>query len=139
MGIRLHRAFENATTREEIFATLNEMAINGELSREDIVCLKEQIASTLDNSIAGEWFNGSWSMLHKERNIILPDGKSKRPDRVMTRNGEAVVIDYKFGREESAHIRQVEEYIKALKEMGYTSVKGYVWYVPTGKITQIEN
>ena len=139
IGIRLHRAFEGATTKEDIFATLDDMAKNGELSRADITTLKEQIASTLNNSIAGEWFNGSWSMLHRERNIILPNGQSKRPDRVMTRNDEAVVLDYKFGREDNNHIKQIEEYIKVLKEMGYNSVKGYIWYIPTGKITQIEN
>ena len=139
MGIRLHRAFENATSRDEIFAALDEMAINGELNGEDITTLKEQISATLDNSIASEWFDGSWSVLHRERNIILPNGKSKRPDRVMTRDKEAVVLDYKFGKEDNCHIKQVEEYIKALKEMGYTSVKGYVWYVPTGKITQIDH
>ena len=49
------------------------------------------------------------------------------------------VIDYKFGKEEREHIVQIEQYIKVLKTMGYTSVKGYVWYVPTGKITPIGN
>jgi len=48
------------------------------------------------------------------------------------------VIDYKFGEENNAYHRQISEYIEILEQMGYTSVKGYIWYVPTGKIVQIE-
>ena len=68
----------------------------------------------------------------------MTKGEYKRPDRVMTRGNEAVIIDYKFGKELKSHKEQVEEYVKALKAMGYDTVKGYVWYVPTGKITRID-
>ena len=138
MGIRLHRAFESAETRDDIFDTLDEMAIDGGLNREEVASLKAQVTDTLDNSVAGEWFDGSWQELHRERNILRPNATSKRPDRVMTRGGEAVVIDYKFGEENNAYHRQIAEYIEILEQMGYTSVKGYIWYVPTGKIVQIE-
>ena len=139
VGIRLHRVFEDAATKDEIFAKLDEMVINGELNSADVDSLKEQITATLGNPIVNEWFDGGWSALHRERNILLPNGDIKRPDRVMTRDGEAVVIDYKFGKEDKDHVEQVELYVKSLKAMGFSSVKGYVWYVPTGKITQIES
>jgi ATP-dependent exoDNAse (exonuclease V) beta subunit len=138
MGIKLHRAFEGAETRDDIFETLDKMVIDGELSQEGFASLKAQISDTLDNSIAGEWFDGSWQKLHRERNILRPNSTSKRPDRVMTRGNEAVVVDYKFGEESNAYHRQIAEYIEILRQMGYTSVKGYIWYVSTGKIVQIE-
>ena len=138
MGIKLHRAFEEAKSREDIFSTLDKMAINGDLSSTEVCTLKEQINNTLDNSVAGEWFDGSWQELHSERNILLPGKDSKRPDRVMTRGTEAVVVDYKFGEEKAIYHRQIEEYINILKQMGYPTVKGYIWYVPTGKIVTIE-
>jgi len=138
MGIKLHRAFEGAETRKEIFATLDELSINGELSSEEVISLKQQVNDTLDNTVAGEWFDGSWEQLHSERNIIRPNTTSKRPDRVMTRGDEAVVVDYKFGEEKSLYLRQISEYMEILQQMGYTSVKGYIWYVPIGKIVQID-
>ena len=138
IGIRLHRAFEKATTREEIFASLDEMALNGELRNEEVAALKDSINSTLDSSVAGEWFDGSWDALHCERTIIQPNGSPKRPDRVMTRGKEAVVVDYKFGEENSSHNKQISNYMHELLEMGYTEVKGFIWYVTTGKILQIE-
>ena len=138
-GIRLHRAFEQASTREDVFAALDEMTVNGELSNEEILSLKEQITHTLDRSIAGEWFDGSWDRLLCERTIILPDGKSKRPDRVMTRGKEAVVVDYKFGEENERYNKQIANYMHELLNMGYTSTKGYIWYVTAGKIVQIDH
>ena len=138
VGIRLHRAFETANTREEIIKNIDEMTINGDLKHEEAETLKQQITESLDSSIAGEWFDGGWDHLHCERTIILPDGKSKRPDRVMTRGKEAVVVDYKFGEENIAYNKQIANYMQQLQEMGYTSTKGYIWYVQTGKIVQIQ-
>ena len=136
MGILLHRVFEKAATREEIFATLEEMTINGVLSQGEMEKIKAQIITTLDSTIAGEWFDGSWEKLHNERNIIRPKGSTKRPDRVMTRGKEAVVVDYKFGEERAFHNRQIEEYMNELRDMGYSSVRGYIWYVSAGKIVE---
>lgn len=137
-GIRLHQAFESATSREDIFAKLEEMLSNGVLNNEEVTNLKETISQTLDTTVAGSWFDGSWKHLHNERNIIRPNDTSKRPDRVMTRGSEAVVVDYKFGEESSRYNRQIKGYIAELRKMGYTSVKGYIWYVTAGKIIQIE-
>ena len=56
----------------------------------------------------------------------------------MTRGKEAVVVDYKFGEENSSHNKQISNYMHELLDMGYTEVKGFIWYVTTGKILQIE-
>ena len=56
----------------------------------------------------------------------------------MTRGKEAVVLDYKFGEEMDSHHKQIAEYMAILRNMGYTSVKGYLWYVTTGKIKTVE-
>jgi CRISPR/Cas system-associated exonuclease Cas4 (RecB family) len=55
----------------------------------------------------------------------------------MTRGKEAVVIDYKFGREKDSYKDQIAYYMSVLGEMGYTSIKGYIWYVSQEKIVQI--
>ena len=56
----------------------------------------------------------------------------------MTRGKEAVIIDYKFGEENSAYNRQISEYMKIVQQMGYERIKGYIWYVSLGKIVPIE-
>ena len=73
-----------------------------------------------------DWFNGSWKLLREQ--AIIVDGKERRPDRVMVRDKEAIVLDYKFGTEKAEYNKQVQEYMQTMKALGYTSVRGYLWY-----------
>ena len=67
-----------------------------------------------------------------------PEGYKYRPDRVILKNNNATVIDYKFGQEERAfHIRQLRGYSDFLTEMGYKPVKACLYYVSLGKLITI--
>ena len=47
----------------------------------------------------------------------------------MIQGHRAVVLDYKFGKHNhTKYTNQVEGYVKILKDMGYSDVKGYLWY-----------
>ena len=73
-----------------------------------------------------------------ESSIIVPRSPSiRRPDRVMTRDNTAVVVDYKFGQKRVEYGKQVAEYAGLLRKMGYGEVEGYIWYVRTGEIARI--
>lgn len=80
------------------------------------------------------WFSGDYTVLN-ECDIIKPDGNVVRPDRVLIKNGCAVVVDYKFG-EQRKYIRQMREYMDLLSRMGYKEVKGYIWYVASGMVEE---
>jgi ATP-dependent exoDNAse (exonuclease V) beta subunit len=142
-GIRMHRLFEEATTSADIFAALDTMVENGELSKSEAAELRQQIEEKLSTTEAGEWFDGSWERIYRERTIVQINPEDtcnveiKRPDRVMMRGREAVVVDYKFGREEESHKEQIRNYMEMLRKMGYDSIKGYVWYVSSGNIVRI--
>ncbi len=138
MGIKLHRAFENASTREDIVAALENMELEGTLSKGERDDLIEQITTTLNTTIAGDWFSDKWENIDRERSIIRPKDSAKRPDRIMRCGNKAVVVDYKFGKPTQSHKEQVSEYISALRDMGYRSVKGYLWYVAKGEIVEVD-
>lgn len=53
----------------------------------------------------------------------------RRPDRVMMKDDETIVVDFKFGKKKEEYHTQVREYISLLNEMGHPNVKGYLWYV----------
>lgn len=137
MGIKLHRLFEGASTREDITTALEALAMDGLLSQSEYNALAEQINHTLDNTLAGEWFSEKWEHIDRERSIIRPNDSTKRPDRIMRRGNEAIVVDYKFGKPSEAHNKQVQSYLTSLSNMGYSEVKGYLWYVPTGEIVEV--
>ena len=137
-GIKLHRIFEGADSREELLKRVRNMATDGDISSSEIASLEQQIHQTLDQTIAGEWFDGSWDKILHESSIIRPKESSKRPDRVMIKGKQAVVVDYKFGAENESHIAQIETYKKQLRTMGYNDIRGYLWYVSAGKVKEVK-
>ena len=136
MGIMMHRAFEGATTRNDIRHSIEQMVFNGILSQSEAAQLNDHITSTLDNSIAGEWFDEKWQEIRCERGIISSELRLQRPDRVMSDGERCVVVDYKFGVELPGHKEQISRYAKLLHDMGYKQVEGYVWYVNEGRIVK---
>lgn len=65
----------------------------------------------------------------KEAEIIQPDGKVIRPDRIIGNNENTYIIDYKTGNKSPNHIKQLENYKKAVIEMGYKNVKLLLVYI----------
>lgn len=54
--------------------------------------------------------------------------QTRRPDRVMRKDGQVVVVDFS-SEEERAYRAQVQEYMDLLTQMGYTHIRGFLWYV----------
>ncbi len=64
----------------------------------------------------------------------MPDSGTRRPDRVIIRDGKTYIVDFKFGEESDSHLRQVREYRKILTEMAYDVAGAYIWYVDANRI-----
>lgn len=86
------------------------------------------------------WFTPDWQVF-AECSLLLPqpDGSFRelRPDRVMTREGETVVIDYKFGAFRPEHEEQVRAYMRVLTQMNYPNVRGYLFYGYKGQVCEV--
>ena len=64
---------------------------------------------------------------------------SGKPDMVAVWDRKAFVVDYKFGdRETARHRKQIREYLRLLRQMGYTRTEGYLWYVRLGRTERVE-
>ena len=61
--------------------------------------------------------------------ILTPEGHAVRPDRVIIKDGEAVIVDYKTGRAIEKYGKQLEKYAEYLEAMGYKNVRKYLLYL----------
>ena len=137
-GEMLHAILEKVDTADQVEAAVNRFAAEGRLvDNADAATVIQQLTEALAQPVAREWFDGSWS-LYRERNILRKGKMPQRPDRVMERNGETVVVDYKFGAPHRRHHEQVQQYCALLTQMGRRNVRGFVWYVYTGRIDTVE-
>ena len=86
-----------------------------------------------------EWFSGTWELynecaiLYRENGVL----QTRRPDRVMMKDGEVIVVDFKFGKPYPEYEAQVREYMDLLEDMGYDHVRGYIWYVFYNELEEI--
>ena len=138
-GILMHHLFEKVNTEQEIETELKNMLDNGVLATSEVAALKATITHAFDNETIRSWFDSSWETVRNENEIIVPGAPfPRRPDRVMIRGKEAVVVDYKFGTlRDSSYNRQVRSYMSLLQEMGHEPVRGYIWYVSLNEVEEV--
>ena len=130
MGVLLHAAFEGARSYDDICRSLELTHKNGHINGDELTLLRKRVDEAMESPEVARWFGNEWDMVRCECEIITPKGDLLRPDRVMIKGDECIVVDYKFGELHTPkHQRQVDRYVSTLKSMGYKHVEGHVWYV----------
>jgi ATP-dependent helicase/nuclease subunit A len=138
-GKLMHRIFELIRTRDDVPRAVQTVVREGKLTERESAGMIERVIGLMDVPPAREWFDGSW-LVRNEQDIVHPGGRILRPDRIMYRSGQAVVVDYKFGSGKSPqHAGQVSEYMKLLRGMGEEDIRGYLWYVSLGEVVSVED
>lgn len=140
-GKLLHALFSRIVTKDDVDDAIAKLRFEGVFSdREQEKRIREITEEAFEDPRVQEWYSDKWSIVNECDIIWKEEGevKSRRPDRVMMRENEIVVVDFKFGQEQKKYIRQVKEYLGLIRKMGYDCpVKGYLWYVELGKIVEV--
>lgn len=135
-GMLLHELFEKITTVADVLPSLKRMVSEGKIDTKT----SEEYFQIIEKLLAEEpfhsWFTSDWSVLN-ERDILRGDEKRHRPDRVMIKKNELVVVDYKTGLKSDKDFTQVRGYLKDFSKMGYLLPKGYLWYISNNEIVEV--
>jgi ATP-dependent exoDNAse (exonuclease V) beta subunit len=140
-GTLMHKAFERIRTVDDVNSAVDFLLDEGWVQSDNVEELRQKINSALQQPGVASFFSDEWTV-RNEADIILPHHDDatllRRPDRVMSKNNHAVVLDYKFGKNvEAKHQKQVQEYAGYLSQMGFEKVDAYVWYVTLGELTHV--
>ena len=140
-GQLLHTLFASIDTKEDLTAAIERLLFEGVIeSAEKAQEIYEIAEKALNLDEVKDWYSGEWT-LYNECSIIYNDEQGKmqtrRPDRVMMKGKEVVVVDFKFGKKKPEYSTQVREYMSLLSEMGYTDIKGYIWYVYSEELENV--
>ena len=136
-GTMMHDIVSSIETLSDISSAVEKKMMDGEIG----IDMKNDFIDILQKSLSipevDDWYSGKYTVLN-ETKLLHPKFGFSQPDRVMIDNNQVVVVDYKFGEvEESKYIRQVQRYVKTIKEMGFDNVSGYLFYVRGGKIVEV--
>ncbi len=133
-GKIMHEIFSNIAIKDDIGKAAETVYLEGKISVAEKDSVLRDIEQIFSDARIRTWFSDDWKVFN-EKDIILPGGLTRRPDRVILKDNKAIIIDYKFGYvERPEYLDQTREYASLLKEMGYENVESYVWYINTGKI-----
>ncbi len=138
-GTLCHDIFAHIRKADELDAVLRDFETRGLIASEE---QREKLRGLISSAWKGndemrDWFTAPWELRLEE--AIYIDQRELRPDRVMINpeTKEAVVLDYKFGGWEKQYIHQVQEYMEALERMGYSPVRGYLWFAKENKLVRV--
>ncbi len=98
----------------------------------------EIVRHRVSDPLVKDWYEGFTKVLI-EREVITEEGEAKRFDRVVwTASGEIHLIDYKSGNQPPEnYFRQIRGYIDFFKSIGYPTVRGFLYYLDTGKVIEV--
>ena len=137
-GKMMHDIVSNVHTLADIPQAVERKISEGELHEQDRNNTILMLTNFISQPEIRDWYSDAYTVLN-EAQVLHPRMGLLRPDRIMIGKEEVIVADYKFGRsEDSKYTRQVQHYVKIIEEMGYSRVRGFVFYVTLGKLEQIE-
>lgn len=132
-----HKMMSEVIVKEDVERIAKKYERMGVLTSEEKCEFIDEILSQIEeNPQIAEWFDKENYVLN-ETAVLNPssDGKlNYRPDRLVIKGDKVVIVDYKFGKESNSYIKQMEDYIRILKEMGNFEVSGYIWYVTERRV-----
>ncbi|MCC8038131.1 MAG: UvrD-helicase domain-containing protein [Bacteroidales bacterium] len=145
-GTFLHDVLAQVTYAKDLPKAFRRMARHANLPQEQATQYLDLLTKALADPTAQRWFQG-FERLLTERPIMLPNGDTRRPDRVVwTSNGVIEIIDYKFGEVPPAEGKidtkyrdQVSLYKRYFREMFPRAiVRGFLWYPESSTIQPVK-
>ena len=140
-GQVMHKLFSMIGTSKDIPVAIERLRMEGIIESDKHAEQTLKLVNwALKHPQAKEWFTDQWT-LYNECTILHRNEKGEmktyRPDRVMMKDGEVIVVDFKFGKPDTEYNRQVKNYMNLIQKMGYGQVSGYLWYVFNNKLEEI--
>ena len=141
-GRLLHTLFSAIRTEADIEDAISRLVFEGVIGRQETEDeIRELTKQAFELPQVKEWYDGTWRLFNECDIIWKENGelRTRRPDRVMMKDGRMVVVDFKFGKPSKKYNRQVKDYMQLLTRMGYDpkQMEGYLWYVTEGRTEKV--
>ncbi|BDC98228.1 UvrD-helicase domain-containing protein [Persicobacter psychrovividus] len=135
-GVLVHDILSRIKTTDQVDKALSMARVEGEIDQQEEIMLKTQIDNLLKDPLVASWFT-EHVIVKTEVPVLPKDGKMIRLDRVVLDGDQATIIDYKTGIQKGQDVRQVQNYMQMMVDMGYQQVKGYLLYLHDGKTKEV--
>jgi len=135
-GKIIHAMLAEIISEEDIDKVVDKYFNNGVVEENDVEPIRKMLWDFVSNKDVKRFFNTSL-VIKNEKEILTSNGKIIRPDKLIFEEEQISVIDYKTGKEEESHKKQITEYANVLSQMGYCKVKKYLLYINGNKVVEV--
>lgn len=136
-GNLVHTILSRIITSDDVETVIETAVQEGLIEGNQQNPLTEKIKTVITHKEAGRFFEKDLNV-KTEAEIVIEDGTVYRPDRIILKGDEAIIIDYKTGKPEEKYHKQMKIYNRLLKELGFSDVKTYLLYIdPEVQVTEI--
>jgi len=132
-GKLMHEVFEGIDTPADVQTAVRKLVLEGKLPEAQAADTEQRINTLLTMPVISDWFSSGNKVL-REAGILMPSGTTRRPDRVIFKDGKAIIVDFKFGEQNPHYAKQINQYKNLLSEMGYENIEAFIWYVDNNLI-----
>lgn len=127
-GNVIHQILAMIETKNDLNKALQVAIEMGLLSQSNKELVENYIKQIVENNELEEFFSQEGKK-YNERTIIDPDLGNLKPDKVVIKNNNAFLLDYKTGEKLKAHEKQIENYSNVIEKIGYKVVKKALVYI----------
>jgi ATP-dependent helicase/nuclease subunit A len=135
-GTVYHRLLSHIKHQDDLPKVLTDLLPLEPMDKQEQEGIKERLENLFDLPEMKGWYGGEWEV-RTESPVLPMSGDIRRFDRVLLKNNEAVLIEFKTGMPSNSHVRQAKEYMSLLSGMGYAKVRGFLVYIDELKINQV--
>ncbi|MBK7429862.1 MAG: UvrD-helicase domain-containing protein [Bacteroidetes bacterium] len=135
-GILIHALLAEVKDTSEFKHLADKFVFDGLITDDQKKILLEEVETVLKVEEIAGLFSKEYEV-KAEKEIILPTGEVLRPDRVIIKNKEAIVIDFKSGQPHKKHENQVTQYADILRKMGYSPVSSKLVYLTNRSVISV--
>jgi ATP-dependent helicase/nuclease subunit A len=136
-GNKIHNTFAKIKTIYDVDDALDEGIREGLISESELKGIKATLLEIMQLVSIKHLFEVHPDTVKNEREIIMPNGKPLRPDRVVRLKDRIVILDYKTGSKSDSHAKQVKQYMNIYRAMGHQKVEGILLYLIGQEVVEV--
>ncbi|MCP5045524.1 MAG: UvrD-helicase domain-containing protein, partial [bacterium] len=135
-GILVHDTLSRVRTMADVPVVVSNIMNSGEIEVDEREMLIRKIDEIFEIEQVRSWFDPG-NEVFTESPIITDEGVI-RPDRVTVSGDVVTIVDFKTGKKQKTHDKQLLTYMNALMAMGYDKVEAFLLYLEDGVIRQVK-
>lgn len=137
-GNQFHLAISAINYKAEIDPVIRQLIQSGRIEQVFENQLKLDLEQLFTTNAYNELFEDALEVL-SEQSYIISKNEQIRPDKIILKRNQTVVLDYKTGQPLKKHNKQLQQYRSVLQEMDYPNVEAHLFYIKNFELVKVEN